>query len=238
MREHRYVLLTAMCVLGAAGCIPDAPPMSGAAAANTPEGKACPPDGVIDDCEDGNNQVAPNKGRTGYWYTFADKVGSATTPAAGGTFTMSRGGANGTAQAARVTGKVGSGQVVYAGMGFNFVDPKGPYGATAYKGISFWAKVGEGSVKNVRLKVPDGDTDPDGKVCSECFNDFGTDLELTTTWTKYTVPFASMSQLAGWGSPHPGAIDAAKLFGVQWQVNTPGATYDVWVDDIAFTGCQ
>jgi endoglucanase len=212
--------------------------MSGAAAANSPEGKPCPAEGVIDDCEDGNNQVAPNKGRSGYWYTFMDKAGSTTTPAAGGTFTMSKGGANGSGQAARVSGKIGGGNIVYAGVGFNFIDPKGAYNASAYKGISFWAKVGEGSVKSVRLKVPDVDTDPDGKVCSECFNDFGTDLELTTTWTKYTVPFSSMGQLQGWGSPHPGAIVPSKLYGVQWQVNSPGASYDLWVDDIAFTGCQ
>jgi len=24
---------------------------------------------------------------------------------------------------------------------------------------------------------------------------------------------------------------------MQWQVNEPGATFDVWIDDIAFTGC-
>lgn len=227
-----------LCAAGLWGCIPEGGgAVTGAAAANTPEGKACPQDGVIDDGEDGNNQVAPNKGRTGYWYTFADKEGSTVTPAAGGTFAMARGGANGSTQAAHMSGKVGGATVVYAGMGFNFVDPKGAYDASAYKGIAFWAKVSEGSTTKVRLKVPDGDTDPDGKVCSACFNDFGADLELTTTWTKYTVPFSTMTQLPGWGAPHPPSVVPAKLYGVQWQVNTPGASYDVWVDDVVFTGC-
>ena len=49
---------------------------------------------VIDDCEDNNNQVMSNAGRSGYWYTFADKSTNIQ-PAAGGTFTMSAGGANG-----------------------------------------------------------------------------------------------------------------------------------------------
>src|SRR5262249_40387743 len=139
--------------------------------------------------------------------------------------------------AAHMTGKVGTGQVVYAGMGFNFVDPKGAYDARAYRGISFWAKAGAGSATKVRLKVPDASTDPDGKVCSECFNDFGSDIELSTTGTKYTPPFSARAQRRGWGAPPPPAIDRAKLYGVQWQVNTPGASFDVWVDDVAFTGC-
>ena len=212
-------------------------PLTGAAAANSPDGKPCPADGVIDDGEDNNNQIALNKGRSGYWYTFSDKAGSSVTPAAGGTFTMSRGGASGSAQAAHASGKVGDGQVVYGGLGFNLIDPPAPYNAGAYKGISFWAKVGEGSTTKVRLKVPDVNTDKDGKVCTDCFNDFGMDLELTTTWTRYTIPLNTLSQLQGWGAPHPSGIDPAKLYGVQWQVNSPGASYDVWVDEIAFTGC-
>ena len=47
----------------------------------------------------------------------------------------------------------------------------------------------------------------------------------------------STSQLAGWGAPHPASLDATKIYGVQWQVNSPGASYDVWVDDVQFTGC-
>jgi endoglucanase len=80
-------------------------------------------------------------------------------------------------------------------------------------------------------------THPDGKVCTECTNDFGADLELTSTWKQYTFPFSSLTQMQGWGSPHPGAITVSKLYGVQWQVNSPGASYDIWVDDIEFTGC-
>jgi endoglucanase len=238
MRRASLLCASVLSLIGAAGCIPEGGAvLTGAAAANTPEGKPCPADGVIDDGEDNNNQISLNKGRAGYWYTFADKAGTTITPSAGGTYSMSRGGANGSSLAARASGKVGGGQVVYGGVGFNFIDPKGSYNASAYKGISFWAKVGEGSATKVRLKVPDVNTDKDGKVCTDCFNDFGMDLDLTTTWTKYTVPFSAMTQMAGWGAPHPGSIDTTKLYGVQWQVNAPGATYDLWVDDIAFTGC-
>jgi endoglucanase len=233
----RYALLGACAVWssGAAACIPDAAPMTGAAGADSPDGKPCTADGTIDDCEDNNNQVVLKKGRSGYWYTFRDKAGSTMTPPAGATFTMSPGGANGSAYAAHASGKIGGGQIAYAGMGFNFVDPKGSYTATAYRGISFWAKAA--SPTKVRVKVPDGDTDPDGKVCTECFNDFGADIDLTTTWTRYTLPFSTLTQLQGWGAPRPPAINPAKLYGVQWQVSAPGTSFDIWVDDVAFTGC-
>jgi endoglucanase len=111
------------------------------------------------------------------------------------------------------------------------------YDASKYKGISFWAKKGPGSTGNVRLKVPDVSTDPDGKMCKECFNDFGLDLQLTEEWTQYTIPFTSMKMMKGWGSPRADGIDPSKLYGMQWQVNEPGAKFDIWIDEIAFTGC-
>jgi endoglucanase len=232
---NKAILIVAAAA-AAAGCIPKAQ-AGGAGSANTPEGRLCSGDGVLDDGEDGNNQVNPAKGRGGYWYTFLDTAGSSITPLAG-QFSMAPGGADGTAYAAHMTGKVGNGQIVFAGMGLNFIDPKGPYDATAYKGIGFKAKKGPGT-GHVRLKVPDISTDPDGKVCTDkCFNDFGADIELTEQWTQYVFPFASMKQLEGWGSPRPPAIDPSKIYGVQFQVNSPGASFDIWVDDLRFTGCQ
>jgi endoglucanase len=228
-------ILIFVAAAAATACIPKAQSGSAAGAENTPEGRPCSGDGVIDDGEDGNNQVLPAKGRAGYWYTFSDTAGSAVAPA--GEFSMAPGGANGSSHAAHMTGKVGSAQIVYAGMGLSFTDPKTQYDATAYKGISFKAKKGPGTGK-VRLKVPDAATDKDGNVCSECFNDFGADIDLTDQWATYVFPFSSMRQLAGWGSPRPPAIDASKLYGVQFQVNSPGASFDVWVDDLKFTGCQ
>lgn len=233
-------------VLALTNCIPRPPGGGGAEAAagqnleDTAEGKACGADGVVDDGEDNNNQVLAQKGRGGYWYTFADKGGTTITPtagAAGGTFSMSPGGANGSGFAARMNGKVSGTGTVYAGVGFNFADPKAPFDVTAYKGISFWAKRGENSTGALRVKLPDVNTDQDGRTCTECFNDFGVDLELTTTWTKYTVIFGAAQQMPGWGAPRPGAVESSKMYGVQWQVNTPGAEYDIWIDDVQFTGC-
>ena len=60
---------------------------------------------------------------------------------------------------------------------------------------------------------------------------------LTDKWQKYTIPFATMKQMEGWGSPAPSAVDKSKLYGLQWQVVAQGAAYDVWIDDVQFTGC-
>jgi endoglucanase len=221
----------------AAGCIAPPPAGGGAASPSTSNAKSCGPEGVIDDGEDGNNQVSDSGGRGGYWYTFLDKVGSSITPkpeGQGGKFAMAQGGANKSQSAVNVKGKVATGEIVYAGVGVNFLDPKSPYDASKFEGVSFWAKRGAGSTGKVRLKVPDTNTDPDGKVCSACFNDFGKDLSLTEEWTKYTIPFSEMRQLGGWGAPRPPRIEPQKLYGLQWQVNQPGATYDVWIDDIEF----
>jgi hypothetical protein len=31
---------------------------------------------------------------------------------------------------------------------------------------------------------------------------------------------------------------ASKIYGVQFQVNVKNAEFDIWVDDIQFTGCN
>jgi endoglucanase len=198
--------------------------------------KDCGPNALIDDGEDGNNQNLPLDNRGGYWYTFKDKGTTTVDPQAGeegGTFAMSEGGHN-SQFAARYHGKVGTGAIVFAGLGMNFVDPKGQYDASKYSGITFWAKRGENSTGKVRLKVPDANTDPDGAVCTECFNDFGADMNFTPEWKQYVFPFKNMKQLAGWGNPHKPHILPAKIYGIQFQVNVPSANYDIYIDDLKF----
>lgn len=212
----------------------------------TPEAAQAPQEGVcqgsvplIDDAEDADNQTVQAEGRGGYWYTFVDEAGSTVWPTAGahgGTFEMSEGGADGTRSAMRFKGQVGTGAVLFAGMGMNFVDPKGPYDTTRYTGISFYAKKGSDSTGAVRLKMPDAFTDPDGGKCTECFNDMGLDLHLSEEWQKFDVPFKKLRQMPGWGRPRRMKIDQETMFGIQFQVNQPGASYDIWVDQIRFIG--
>ena len=128
--------------------------------------------------------------------------------------------------------------MVFGALGLNLVDPKGPYDASEYKGIAFWAKKGSGSYGQVRFKVPDGSTDKEGGICSECFNDFGADLNLTESWQHFVFPWRKLMQLPDWGTPRPHMIKPKKLYGLQWQVDKPGANIDIWVDDVEFIGCE
>lgn len=229
------VAALAMGCSGGAQAGAETPMKTGAAAT-----AACGPDALIDDGEDQNNQVIVQKGRSGYWYTYVDATGSTIQPTAGsqgGTFQMSEGGANGSQYAARMWGNVGVAGTVYCGMGFNFTDPKEAYDASMYGGVKFYAKKGPGSAGKVRLKIPDLSTEPDGGKCKECYNDFGVSFEVSEGWTEYVLPFELAKQEPYWGDEFP-RITPSKLYAMQWQVNTPGAAYDVYVDDISFVGCD
>jgi len=201
----------------------------------------CGPDAVIDDGEDGNNQVIQQDGRAGYWYTAVDPDGTTIEPQAGalgGTFTMREGGSNGSGFAACMKGFVPETSAKPSGLiGFNFTDPKEAYDASKYGGIAFWAKKAPDTVGKVRMKIPDEDTDPQGGVCQECFNDFGMDLELTDNWTEYVIMWPDATQMPSWGNPRPPAILPDKLYGVQWQFGTRNQNFDMCFDDIAFVGC-
>lgn len=245
MTVHRILpsvapMLAVVAAMAVAAC--DSP------SSNSPDANAvgsfdlggCPATAVVEDAEDNDHQILGHEGRGGYMYTFLDEAGSTVEPVAGrlgGTFSQTEGGANGSLYAARISGTLASGSLVFAGYGLNFVNPKAPYDASAYEGISFFARRSENSPASIRLKVPDANTDPEGGVCSECFNDFGADIELQTQWQRYTLSFKDLAQASGWGAPQPGAIDATKIYGLQFQVNSPGSTFEIWIDDVSFYGC-
>jgi endoglucanase len=211
---------------------PTSPAMESSAA-----GKACPPDAKIEDGEDGNNQLLVQDGRSGYIYTYADSEGTTIEPAAGGQFVMTPGGANGSQNALHVGGQLAKAGTVFAAVGMNFTDPRGPYDASKYQGISFFAKKGPGSTSKLRIKMPDKYTDPEGGVCAACSNDFGMQLSLSDEWQKFIVPFSALRQDSGWGNPRPRSVASEAVFAVQFQVNDKGKPFDIWIDDLAFTGC-
>ncbi len=228
--------------LGLGACVSKIDPTS-PATKELPEGRPCPAATAMISDGESANKTNFIEGRGGYWYTFDDSKdngGSDIWPLAGakgGTFEMSEGGANGSAHAARMKGSVGGADIVYAGMGMNFVDPKGPYDASKYGGIGFWAKKNTPeSTGHIRLKVPDDQTDEAGKKCHQCFNDHGLDLNLTTDWVYYTVPWRAMKQ-EDWG-PKDSGINPSKIYGIQFQCAEKGAKFDVSVDEIQFVGCK
>ncbi len=225
-------------------------PVSSAALASKADGavvaiKTCPhgvgaaPNGVIDDAEDGDNRIALVEGRSGYWWSAHDDKGSTIEPT--GTFKMLEGGAHGSKFAAHVVGKTAPHEDKAWGsvVGFSLVDNHALYDASKHAGISFFAKVGEKSGSQVRLKVADVNTHPDGRVCKEgCYNDFGKDFDFGHDWQEYQVTFAELKQQEGWGDPRPAAITPNQLVQIAWHLMTPGVEFDLYLDDLRFLDCQ
>jgi endoglucanase len=187
----------------------------------------CAGDPLIEDGEDLDNQILKREGRGGYWYTSVDSEGSTIEPAS---FKLTQGGGHaGSNGVAHIKVKMAqAGWSVYASMGFGLA-PSGPYDASRYTGVTFWAK----GPAHVRFKIPDVYTQPGGGYCKDCYNDFGVELALTSEWQRYTIPFSWLQQQPGWGDPRPEVAKNA-ILGLQWQVGSRGRTFDVYVDDIAF----
>jgi hypothetical protein len=208
---------------------PAVPIVDTAAAAPASAGAASCASPLLDALEDGDNRGAVLEQRGGYWYSFKDSNGTTLSPE--GNFAPGDAGAKSSKHAAHISGKTGPSGVVYAGMGFNLADPMAPYDVSKATGICFQAK-GPGSA---RVKLPDVNTAPEGKVCKTCYNDFGADFQLSPDWKEYCFKFADLKQQSGWGDPHPPALAKDKVFSLQWQVSANGADYDLWVDDIRLT---
>ena len=221
------------------GCAQFKPPV-GYSAPSAAQGGAlqCADARQVEDADDGDSQIFTHEGRGGYLYTFTDKAGSSISPPTSA-FEVSAGGVEGQGSALRMHGALADqGEDVYAGMGFGLTPSTSAYYAARYRGLEFVAKRGSDSSAFVRLKLPDGNTTPEAGACEECYNDFGVDFEVTEEWVHYVVDFADLKQEQGWGSPRPEALATNALYGIQWQVLTQGAPFDIWVDDIAFLGCE
>ena len=76
-----------------------------------------------------------------------------------------------------------------------------------------------------------------GSPQGEAFAQRLIDLTFADEWQYFVVPWYKMSQQKGWGSPKVSDIDAKTIMGIQFQVNDKGRNYDIWVDDLQFTGC-
>jgi hypothetical protein len=198
-------------------------------------------DGVIDDFEDGNNQMNLEGGRDGYWWPKKDDKGSTLNPEP---FAPTEGGADGSDMALHVFGVTSAGSEESgswgAGFGVNMVSGTGgTYDGSKYAGIAFKAKAGANGTPNVRFSVGDVNTHPDGHVCkgNGCWNHFSKNFVLTSDWKPYRVLFTEMKQRPGWGDPRPAAVNSSKIIAIDWAFQGGGA-YDIWLDDIQFIECK
>jgi hypothetical protein len=246
-----------------------------------PAAPTAAPATLISDFADGANHVIFHNGSpfyagtaspwSGYWYVFADNFGVGTTECPNGSVTGTTifpdAPGNGGAQdfAGHVFGTVGAAcgapytTCPFAGMGFNFLKPAGPYDASAWAtpdlahGIQFYAKWGPSSnAAGVFLKFVEMETATaaEGGNCVgggvngmgqtiKCDDHFCYELttaQISTSWQPIQIPMTPpILATQGWGNMTP-AWDPVSLIGVQWEFDNtfPGANYDLWVDDVSF----
>jgi hypothetical protein len=189
--------------------------------------------GLIDDFEDGNDKPATDGGRNGSWWI--GKADHATITLPKGPAKPSPGGPDKSKHAMHFVGKTDNSDTWGAAVGVNFL-PSGFYDASKYAGIAFKIKSAKPNL-DVRLKVLDVNTHPEGGVCKDCFNAFGRELILGTEWKDVSLMWSELTQQSDWGNPRPPMIEPSKLHDMEWQI-WPGNEFDIWIDDVHFLECQ
>lgn len=191
----------------------------------TLSGDTSGPASLIDDLEDGDTQILAQDGRQGTWFAYDD--GSQGTRS---DLRVEPGGAEGTASAICIDG---SGFTTWGGgIALNLNAPATPralYDASAYTGISFWAR---GSATPFRAMVVDEFTDPAEGLCSGCYDHFQKPFTPSQEWQKFTFSWQQLKQ-QGFGDTQPN-VCAADVFALQfqWPTNT---SFELCLDDVAFT---
>jgi len=199
---------------------------------------------TIDDLEDGDGTICPSDGRNAGWYDFGDgsdgQIDPPPSPLSVFTPTKILDGSHGTSQyAARFNG---SGFTSWgARMGLALKLGHGTetqaYDVSNQGGIVFWMK----SSVPVSVEFPTletatfdrGGACTDTSTASNCDNHFFFQVPVPVPeWQQFFVPFSALAQRPGgnavWNPRH--------LLNIQFGV-LAGATFDVWIDDLAFYDC-
>lgn len=188
---------------------------------------------LVDDMEDGDSQLLETNG---YWYVLRDPSAGVITPPYGVPFTMTplapaRDGSGWAAQV-QVAGFQGWG----AAFGFDFVSlnmQRQPYSLEDYVAVRFWARATKQT--ELKLQVPNADTDPYGNLCSgtegenACYAHFTRAFTVGTEWREVTIPFRDLQQ-EGAGR-RAESFDSQRVFSLFFVVG-PKQELSVAVDDV------
>jgi hypothetical protein len=199
---------------------------------------------LVDDMEDGNGALARHADRFGVWFSFHDRTGGEQFPAPdAATFVMSplEPPERNSLLAARSHGKNFS--EWGAGIGFE-LSLQDPYDLSRFAGVTFRAKREPESTASVRFAVTDVATTPRAGVCFEkdkgppssptmppCDAYFGAEVQLGTTFERYSYLWSELTQEA-WAVPPLPSLDTTQSYGMRFQVG-PSSDFDFWIDDVA-----
>jgi hypothetical protein len=187
---------------------------------------------IISDLEDGTGHICEGNGRRGVWYAFNDSQSTqwpaVTTPGTPISPSLIPGGRE---ESVRAMHTFGEGFSEWgAGIGFDLVfdgTTYSTYDASAYDGISFWAKSESGPASiSVRISTKATTLAKYGGTClNEPCYPLSTELGLNAQWTYYFIPFARLDT----GGP----VERSQLTNVQFMTPEERA-FDFWVDDVRF----
>jgi hypothetical protein len=184
---------------------------------------------LIDDLSSGNAQIAVSDGRNGLWFDYTDGTGGTITPAISGPFQVVLGTGPRGGYAARIAG---SGFTSWgAAIGFNLSQSTAaacPYDASAFSGITFWAKAAAPLVARLNVVTTDTQASHDSGACASACN------AVAAVWQKYTFAFTDLTRRAGSVDAQVAAFDATRVVSVEFQVPAKTA-FDLSVTDISFT---
>jgi hypothetical protein len=193
--------------------------------------------GIIDDFEDGDGAIRSGDGRRGSWFAYGDGSGGEQTPnGADVQGSESDRSAGGLALHVHGSGYSDWG----SGIGFPVsLESEGGrrclYDATAYDGVSFWAK-GDAQLDVLWITpavIPREEAGRCDGFIGGCYDSHSMVVSLDEEWSEYQVQFADMDQ-HGWGQD-VGPLEPRELVSLQFQVPA-GADYEFWLDDLRFTG--
>jgi len=173
---------------------------------------------LIDDLATGNGQIALRDGRNGLWFTMADGAEGTLWPSPAAFQTVLGSGPRG-GYAARM---YGSGFTTWgAALAVSLSQAQTgpcPFDASAFSGITFWARSATPAIIRVNLATAA----------------FGTPIALATVWQKYTIAFTDLTQRNPGSDAATAAFDPTQLTELQF-VAGPGNAFDISVTDVSFT---
>lgn len=182
---------------------------------------------LIDDFEDGDDLANVAGGLTGAWYVTHDDSSGYINPSSGEEFVPENGGANGTGRSGRIRGWG------FSRWGASLALSLNAYGcglnAQTTVGIQFYAK-GQGTINFSVATTQTVPVDEGGTCVGNCFNNFDTPLNLTSSWQEFTIPWTSLSQ-ADWGTIAEFSDRDLKYIEFVVPVDS---TFDVYVDELRF----
>jgi len=192
-------------------------------------------DVLIDDLADGNGQIALRDGRNGLWFTMADGAEGTLWPAPAAFQTVLGSGPRG-GYAARMYGSGFTSWGAYLAVSFSQAQTGPcPFDASAFSGITFWARSATPTIIRVNLATVATQQTRDGGACAgTCSNDFGTPIALVAAWQKYTIAFSDLTQRSQGFDAATAAFDPTQLTELQLAAG-PGNAFDISVTDLSFT---